>query len=423
VRTFKRGEDLISTLERDPRNDPTAIDVVDGDPHHGNLWPVEVDFSERYDPVPEPDGGNRGRIRYGYPLCFSRTNFEWYPYLPAVSSFHYPIFRGMTSARIVSNGFGWKLRDEDILLWSSVEFVMLRTIQVMGAGQLTSLEHVTPDWPETFGYKRLHKTEKFAATAKKASLNAFQRMLAYCSYTVAEASIAKLINLPNEYRTVFQNPHWVEEIFKKIGEGAQNTDVHVLLKILWATIGEIRGAYNFVGIVVNYHKEFHYPSVLAMHRYGVPVFVRWHKTLKLESYKTYHQNHMLKEWAPKLDDFRVLEESDVHHPPPSGESVGAPRPLNPKSTFLDPMDYVRKRKAEIEVELRESDKAQSMRDRQKSAMRFGSRSHRGANLFELERNETKDERTGEIIVWWERKPLTKKEAAETYETASPRQLW
>jgi hypothetical protein len=415
---------------QDPNADPTEVEFVELDPHHGNLWPVEVDLTRRPDPIPETARGHPGKPRYGYPLCWSRTNFEWYPYLPAVSSFHYPIFRGMQSARIVSTGSGWKLRDEDIFLWASVEFVLLKTIQILGAGRLTSLEHVTPHWPESFGYKRLHSTEKFASKAKIASLNAFQRMLAYCSYTISEASIPKLLAVPYEYRTFLNNPHWIEYLFREVAQDVPNSDVHVLLKFLFATIGELRQTNNSIGIVVSYHKEYHYPSVLAMSRSGIPIYVRWHETLKLNSYSTYHQHHMLKEWAPNLDDFKLLERppldqlavSDVDGLQASEPSVPPPPP-NSSHTFLDPMDYVRRRTADITTKLAESDRAQSMKDRQTSAMKFGTRSYRGADVYELERTERTDSHTGQKIVYWERRRLNRDDAYRTYDLASPSQLW
>lgn len=381
----------------------------------------------RRDPIPEVARGPPGRPRYGYPLCLSQPNFEWHPYLPAVSSFHYPIFRGMTSAEIIYTGLGWKLRDQDILLWSSVEFVMLKLIEVAGSGRLTSLDHITPDWPEAFGYKRLHSAKKFAAKAKTASLNAFQRMLAYCSYTIASASTLALSSVKEEYRCLLFHPEQVDSLFKKIDAGAPDTEIHVLVKFLWATLGEIRRTSNFAGIVVHHHKDYDYPSVRAMHRYNVPVYTCWDNTLRLHSYSQYHQHHILKDWAPSPDDFRALE----HSPSPTvdrsktsnSSRYGLPPPVELTQRLLDPMDYVRQRKRDIEAKLATSDKGQSMRSRQSSAIKFGSRSHRGAHVYELKREEEVDQSTGEKIVYWERRRLDRTIATDTYEFVSPSQLW
>jgi len=118
---------------QDPSLDPTEVSFLDDDPHDGNLYPKRLTLPLHQDPISESARGVPGRPRYGYPLCWSRPGFEWCPYLPAVASFHYPIFRGMTSAKIVRAETGWKLRDEDIFLWSSVEFVMLRAIEAAGS--------------------------------------------------------------------------------------------------------------------------------------------------------------------------------------------------------------------------------------------------------------------------------------------------
>lgn len=331
----------------------------------------------------------------------------------------------MKSAKVVSAGSGWKLRDEDIRLWSSVEFVMSKTIQVLGAGQLTSLEHVTPDWPESFGYKKLHATEKFALKSKTTCLNAFQRMLAYVSYTISEVSDSKFRTLPQQYRTFISNPHCVDEIFRKVTEHSPNSDVHVLLKFLFASVGEIFRTSNFVGVVVSYHKEYHYPSILAMRKSGVPIYVRWHETLKLDSYSTFHQHHMLKDWVPNLDAFEILNPpplslSSTHDP----QTPSPPRFPHSPNTFLNPMDYVRQRTADIEIKLTQPDRPiQTMKDRQKAAMKFGTRSHRGANVYELERKEQVDPNTRQVTVHWERRRLDRIDAQRTYDMASPSQLW
>jgi hypothetical protein len=334
----------------------------------------------------------------------------------------------MTSAEIVDTGTGWKLRDQDILLWTSVEFVMLKTIEAVGSGQLTSLEHVTPDWPEVFGYKRLHTAKKFAIRAKTASLNAFQRMLAYCSYIIAGAST--LTSVQEEYRMLLSHPERVNTLFKKIAANAPNTEIHVLVKFLWATLGEIRRTSNFVGIIVHHYKDYNYPSVQVMHKYDVPVYVCWDDSVKLQSYSQYGQHHMLKDWAPSPDDFRVLE----HPPPPIDDQPPTPAlthdqpqtlalPVKLIHRFLDPMDYVRQRKLDIEAKLATSDKGQSMRSRQMSAMKFGSRSHRGAHVFELKREEEVDENTGQKTIYWKRRRLERADAATTYDCASRSQLW
>ena len=63
------------------------------------------------------------------------------------------------------------------------------------------------------------------------------------------------------------------------------------------------------------------------------------------------------------------------------------------------MDYVQQRESHIELKLARSDKAEAMRSRQRSAMKFGTRSYRGTHVYELERKEEVDQNTGEKIVY------------------------
>lgn len=333
----------------------------------------------------------------------------------------------MTSAKIVRAGSGWKLRDEDIRLWSSVEFVMLKTIAAVGSGQLLRLDHITPDWPEAFGYKRLHAMEKFALRAKTASLNAFQRMLAYCSFMVANTTALEPNTLPKDFRSLLSDPERMDRLFRGISADAPGTDVHVLVKFLWGTLSEIHRASNFAGIFLHPHEPYDYPCVRAMRRHGVPVYVWWDKGLKSRTYSRHHQHHILNDWAPSQDDFRALEQrppSITDQPQTAAPTNYGPHPAN-KSTkrFHDPMDYVRQRESHIELKLAGSDEAEAMRSRQRSAMKFGTRSYRGAHVYELERKEEVDQNTGEKIVYWERSRLERAVAATAYELASRSQLW
>jgi len=424
---FKFHNGVASTFVCDSTTDPTEISFVDDDPHGGNLYPEQLPLPLHRDPIPETSRGPPGRPRYGYATCVSQPGFEWHPYLPAVTSFHYPIFRGMKSAKVIRTGSGWRLSDEDVLLWSSVEFVMLKTIAAVGSRQLVRLDHVTPHWPEVFGYKRLHATEKFALRAKTASLNAFQRMLAYCSYAVANTTTIEPSSALWGSRPLLSNPEKVDGLFKLICADAPGTDVHVLVKFLWGTLSEIQRTSNFVGIVVHPHKPYDYPCVRAMARHGVPVYVWWDDALGSTTYSKHHQHHILNDWLPSLNDLGALEQpphsvaGQVQTPTPT--RYGPPHAIKSTQRFLDPMDYVRQRQPRIRLKLTTSHKAQSMMSREKSAMKFGTRSHRGADVYELERKEETDQRTGEKVVYWERTRLERAAAQTTYDCASRSQLW
>ena len=200
---------------------------------------------------------------------------------PVVLSFHYPIFWGITSAKLIFTGSGWSLRDEDIRLWASVEFIMLKLIEAIAPTQLAPLGHVEPSSPEKFGYKRLHQAKYFTLKAKTTSLNAFQQMLVYCSYSVAGVPKPQLGSVWEECRSLLLHPEKLNHVFNYIGAGAPNTEIHVLVKFLWVTLGEIHRASNLVSIVVHHHKGYDYPSVRAMHQYGVPVYISWDMALKV----------------------------------------------------------------------------------------------------------------------------------------------
>lgn len=336
----------------------------------------------------------------------------------------------MASAKIISTGSGWKLRDEDILLWTSVEYVMLELIKAVTPGQLASLEHVTPSLPEKFGYKRLHRLEKFAMRAKTSSLNAFQRLLGYCSYAVASASTPAIDSLREECRVLLSEPEKAGSIFEKIRAGAPNTEIHVLVKFLSATLGEIRRTSNFAGILMHHRKAYDYPPVRTMHRYGVPVYVCWDNALKLQTYSRYNQHHILNDWAPTLEAFRDVESpplptTQTSDPPQLSAQTkyGFPPPGMPTQVFLDPMDYVRQRKIDIQMKLSTSDRKESMRSRQASAMKFGARGRNGPAVYEFERKEEIDQGTGQKIICWERRRLDKEAASTAYECASRSQLW
>ena len=306
---------------------------------------------------------------------------------------------------------------------------MLKLIEAVAPGQLAPLDHVKPSPPEKFGYKRLHRAKYFALKAKTASLNAFQRMLAYCSYSVAGAPEPQLGSVREECRSLLLHPEKLNHVFNHIGAGAPNTEIHVLVKFLWATLGEIRRASNFVGIVVHHHKGYDYPSVRAMYRYGVPVYVSWDVALRVKSYSSYSQHHLLDPWLPSGEAVKALGRplpppftTDPIQTPAPTPSTPSP-PLKSTNRFLDPMDYVRGRKLDIEAKLSRADRKQSMMDRQISAMKFGARSERGPPVFEFERKEEIDRSTGRKMVYWERVRLDSDPASTTYELASSRQLW
>jgi len=189
-----------------------------------------------------------------------------------------------------------------------------------------------PHWPQVFGYQKLHAAERFAVKAKTASLNAFQRMLAYCSYVVANATTLEVGSPPEQSQSFLFGPERVDHLFKNVGGGGSDTAAHVLVKFLWATLSEIQRTSNFAGIAIHNQKPYDYPTVRAMRRHGVPVYICWDGALKLKSYSRHNQHHILNDWAPSPDDFRALEQ-----PPPSiANQPQTPVPRPPSHHQINP---------------------------------------------------------------------------------------
>lgn len=84
-------------------------------------------------PAPPSEGSRRPRSRdvkappvRGFLVRRPAAGLEWYLCLPAVMTFHYPVFRGMvTSPRIIYNEKRYSLETSVI----NVELVMIKTIQ------------------------------------------------------------------------------------------------------------------------------------------------------------------------------------------------------------------------------------------------------------------------------------------------------
>lgn len=131
---------------------------------------------------------------HGYPICWAQSNDEWHPYLPAMFSFSYPIFRGMsTDPLIIHDKSGYRLTDEEISLWRNVEYVIWTSALALQNGLCFPLEQQVPFPPSKYGYAQRHSQERFARKCALKSLHAFQRLLAYCSYLLIKPrSVSKL---------------------------------------------------------------------------------------------------------------------------------------------------------------------------------------------------------------------------------------
>jgi hypothetical protein len=410
LRTFKYKEDFLSTLEPERARDPVRVSKVcaTGD-KDDNLYPLALDLPLKYDPIPRTVRGPSRRARYGYPICWSKDGFEWHPYLPAVISFHYPIFRGMSQyPDIIHDNLGYKLKDEEIRLWANVEFVMLKTIEILQHNKLRSLVHQKPPSPSTYGYMKGHAQAIFAKKVVRKSLNAFQRLLGYCSYSMAGASSNCDSDIYNRF-------------------DMNGVEVHILAKTLLATLSEIKAAANFTGIVVDYTEAYDYPAVTRMLNHGVPVYVRWPGNGRLDVYSAYHQHHNLHEFRP---DPKVLDE--LRNPTPISKPLAiAPRPAihsqrigaKTSKTYNHPMEYLRQRLEEIPTEFCHltPEKQKSAEDRLRSAREF--RNMGGAKYYKFESYTIVDEETGKEKECYIRELLSKAEAKSDFEDTDNRQLW
>jgi hypothetical protein len=236
LRVFNCDGVVLSTFQP-ASTDPYRIGTVSASHHKGdNLFPSLLELPLPHDPTSSYEVEPKRKRPYGYPICWSKEGFEWYPYLPAVVSYRYPIFRGVSpDAEIIYDGSGYRLKDEDLCLWANVEHVMTTACHALQAGGLLSLDHFTPPPPSDYGYTQKHAQEKFAKKPMVKSLNAFQRLLAYCPFAAASRGNANPVvdHLPSHH------PKAISAVYHKVGSAVP--DVHVIVKNLFLISYNRRG--------------------------------------------------------------------------------------------------------------------------------------------------------------------------------------
>ncbi|KAF9790256.1 hypothetical protein BJ322DRAFT_1103923 [Thelephora terrestris] len=333
LRLLRHQGSFLTTFE-DPKHDPETIKSVwNSDDRDANLFPDPLSVPLKRDPFP-----HYGSMKnpHGYPICWSEPNYEWYPYLPAVISFKYTLFLGMsTNPNITHNGSGYKLDDEQISLWGNIEYVLCAAISAIGAGLEVCKKCMTK------------------------SLNAFQRLLGYCSYLIASRTYKSTETNPNNPEPSLEQLFSV--VYSRLDSTARNS--HILAKHLFRTLSEIHASRNFAGIALRCTGQYDFPAVNAMYRYGVPVYVSWPRPL--------HQT---------LDSFLITRGPRTNPTLPT--SVTTPPPLDPPpiygtqpfakkvQTYDHPMDYVNERVKKIPMELENSPHKQAMLDRLQSSKSF-----------------------------------------------------
>jgi hypothetical protein len=364
LRVLKYQSGFLSSFEQDTNKDPTVVQKVTvGDDKDDNLFlsrlPPRSGSGIFPIPLEEPS-----RVRYGYPICWSQKNYEWYPYLPAVFDWHYPIFRGVSrNPDIIYDGTGYRLNDEQMALWQSIEFVMLTVSKAAGSGQLVSLEHQEPEPPSSYGYTQGHAQSKFAKKCVIKSLNAFQRLLGYCAYSVAEpTSLA-----PLSAHARFFSDRWVSDLYQKFDP--KNPDVHTLTKLLLSTLWKMQSSGNHAGIVLNYEDDYDYSTLECMSWRNVPVYVAWPGP-SMNPYTRFRRHHYLKDFLPKPEQFKALESPPTLQPATVPAFVaetpavryGIPPTPEDTKTYNRPVNYVTQRLQEIPEQLEQSSNKQSMLD-------------------------------------------------------------
>lgn len=397
LRLFRYQEYYISTFE-DSAHDPHFISTVSvSRDKDDNLFPSRLSPPLQRDPIQRHVEGPV-RKAYGYPICWSEFNFEWYPYLPAVVNFNYPVFKLMsTDPLILHKSDGYGLTDREICQWRNVEYVMLASIQALQAGCNLSLEHQEPLPPSAYGYTRGHSSEKFAKRSAMKSLNAFQRLLAYCSYTLASHHWRgdRLANPSYNFGSTFS------VVYRDLQGSA-----HILAKRLLQTLWEIHSSSNFTGIVVRWER-YDFPAVAAMFLHHVPVYVTWTADKK-NPYSHLFQFYYIKPWLPHEVMLDTLKQNPPHLPEQRSE------------IYNHPMDYVTQRLLKIPAQFDQSAKKRSMRNRLRSALSYKSIGR--AKYFKFEQVTYTNEQ-GQPKEGWTRKQLTSHYAIEDFQNVANSELW
>lgn len=406
--------EIISTFEQDPACDPAVIKTTDlQNIKYDILFPELLPTPLRRNPVPSESRPMQSDPLRGFPIRWSVPELVWAPYLPAVVTYHYPIFRNMVrSPEIIAVEGGFVLQPTAVAHWSNVEHVMQNLIEKLKADASMS-QHRRPFPPSSYGYRRTFRKRKDARSAISPSIAAFQHTLAYCSYTIASTDA---LHFPrSQHRSLYENPAQVATLLERMVSEDVRDSSHTLLKLLWATLGEIHQTRNFVGAAVTYDRPYDCKSIHDMHLYGVPVFIRWSSRFRLQSYSPLPQNELLTKWRPSTSSFAVSDQPQ--HPPSSHSSTASaqqppPSPPAALDRHVDsyPLQYVERRKDQISSS---SNKPQAWLERERSAKSFESPGKSGARVYQFALENQK----------WERRLLTRAEAGLLWKGIDPCNLW
>lgn len=333
-----------------------------------------------------------------------------------------------TKPEIIHDGSGYRLKEEDIRLWEIVERVMVTACGAFQKNALLSLGHVTPQPPSEYGYKRTHAKEKFVRTSATKSLNAFQRLLGYCSFSYASCRNHVAIR---ESLESLDLPHdTISSIYHDVGSDTPGLDI--VMKNLLSTLGEVQRTRNFAGIALNYAEQYSFPSLDTMAKHGVPTYVSWPGNGP-NPYLKYHQHHYVRPWVPTDLLLQKLELENASDPTRTTilSTHSVPRPVItlppvPSATvaYAHPMDYVDLRRRAIRslLESCSASQRQTILDRERSAQRLTDRG-KNTRYYIFWSHVIVDEQTRRERVVWTRNAINRHQATAEFECADPRHLW
>jgi hypothetical protein len=427
------GRRLISTYEQVPTHDPDDVTTAHpSDPCNLKwdfLFPLLLSKPLRRNPTPSESRSGPSQKVHGFPIRWSRPGFMWLPYLPAVISYHYPLFRGMNmNPRIVPGADGGFVLDPDVVThWTNIEHVLSRVINNLKQDAFTC-SHKFPYFPSSYGYRGSFPKRQKAKNAITPTLHAFQHMLAYSSYLMS--SVGSPNFLEPGCKAWYEDPEKAGSFIDSFTPVNQPDSSHILLKLLWSTLGEIRKARNFIGVVVTHETPYDFSSVQAMHNYGVPVYVSWSHVRRSKSYSEYPFDSLLLPWLPPEDRFEPFDLPRYPtHPlpdaPPPPVPIDRPttssiqQPPHSSDVDLDPWRYVERRKASIASR---TYKPQQWLSREEAARSFHPPGRTGALVYRFELSDV-DESAAGSVQKWKRVLLTRANAQVFWNHANPRNLW
>ena len=274
------------------------------------LFPKLLQRPSAQNPDPSRSGPGARPTTRGFPIYWCVADLVWLPFLPAVVTYHHPIFTDMNrypDVIHVENGF--ILDSSAVRHWYSVEFI-IRTATEKIFSSTSTAHHRPPFYPSSYGYRQTFPTKKEAKSVAKASVSAFHHALAYCSYAMAS------VDFPRSELESYEDLAGAPSVLQNL---ITDDASRFLLKQLWSTLGEMRRMRNFSGVVVSYDRPCDCQSVQRMYRYGVPVFVRWSPGSHSQSYCEFPQSEILAKWCPPAGYFAVLASPRLHltsFPPP-----------------------------------------------------------------------------------------------------------